>query len=294
MKRAYMQLHIAVLLFGFTGILGRLITLDAVPLVWWRVFVTTLSLLILFASRGLLRGLNPIHVRKYIGIGVLVALHWITFFWSIKLANVSIALVAFATQSFFTAICEPIITRSPFRRYELAIGFLVLPAMWLIVNEVDLSMQKGLLVGVISALLMATFTSMTKNLIHTATPVQITFFQIGGAWLFITLLLPFLPGLEFSDMILEGMDIIYLLALALACTTLAYVLSMHALKFVNAFTANLAVNLEPIYGILLAAAIFAEHEQLSSGFYAGAILMISTIFIHAFIRRATQRRQGHA
>ncbi len=294
MKRAYIQLHVAVLLFGFTGVLGRLISLDAVPLVWWRVLLTTVSIFVIFAARGLLRGLTRRHVLQYMSIGILVALHWITFFWSIKLANVSIALVAFATQSFFTAICEPLITRSPFRRYELAIGFLVIPAMWLIANEVDLSMQKGLFIGVISALLMAMFTSMTKNLIHTATPVQITFFQIGGAWLFISLLLPFIPDLALADLVLEGMDIVYLLALALACTTLAYVLSMYSLKYINAFTANLAVNLEPIYGILLATAIFAEHQQLTPGFYAGAALMISTIFIHAFARRATTKRNSHA
>lgn len=294
MKRAYIQLHIAVVLFGFTGVLGRLISLDAVPLVWWRVLLTTVSIFVLFAARGLLRGLSRRHIAKYLAIGILVALHWITFFWSIKLSNVSIALVAFATQSFFTAICEPLITRSPFHRYELAIGFLVIPAMWLIVNEVDLSMQMGLYVGIVSAFLMATFTSMTKNLIHTATPVQITFFQIGGAWLFISLLLPFIPDLSLSDLALKGMDIAYLLILALACTTLAYVLSMYSLKYINAFTANLAVNLEPIYGILLATAIFAEHQQLTPGFYVGAALMISTIFIHAFVRKAVAKRNIHA
>jgi drug/metabolite transporter (DMT)-like permease len=285
MKRAYIELHIAILLFGLTAILGKLITLDAVSLVWWRVLITSVSLLFFIGLRQTFRKLSRKSMVKFILTGFLLAIHWVTFFLSVKLANVSIALIAFATQSFFTAFCEPLIVGGKIRKHELAVGFLIIPAMLLIVNDLDLSLRLGLWIGLFSSLVYAIFASFTKRLIDTANPVQISFFQLSGAWVFVTLMLPFMVDFEADTFLPVGSDLVYMLVLALLCTSLAYVLATRALRYISAFDSNLALNLEPIYGIILAWLLFGEHKELTPAFYIGGAIIITTVILYPLIRR---------
>lgn len=295
MNRSYIELHIAVILFGFTAILGKLISIPAVSVVWWRVMLTSVSLLFLV---GVVRTYREVPLRRmlqYMGIGCIVALHWITFFGSIKASNASIALVAFATTSFFTSLIEPLIMRQRALGYEVFLGLLIIPAMILIVQGVDPDMHLGIWLGLASAVLAALFASLNKKLIMFAKPIQITFLEIGSAWIFVSIVLvsilvfkpdtPFFQGMDFSLHVPKGMDWVYLLILAVVCTTLAYVLAVRALHHLSAFAANLVVNLEPVYGITLAWLILKENRELSLGFYLGVFLILGIVLLYPILKR---------
>jgi len=285
-KKAYAQLHLAVILFGFTAILGACISLSAVVLVWWRVFITSISLLFLIGFGRKLYLLPRKLILQYMGIGIIVGLHWVCFFGSIKYANASISLICMATISLCTAILEPLLMRTPFRWYELAIGIVIIPSMVLIANSTELAMLPGIWLGLLSAFLAALFSILNKKMVEKTDPLTITFLELGSACLFIGLLLPFVfsysPELHFVP---TGVDFFYLIILALVCTTFAYVLSLTALKQVSAFASNLVYNLEPVYGIILAIFLLQENKELNAEFYVGCALILCTVFIYPFIRK---------
>ena len=283
-KVAYIKLHIAVLLFGLTAILGAKIQLAALELVWWRVLLTSVSLLFLIQFGKQLKLIPKKYIYQFLGIGVIIALHWICFFGSIKLANASITLVCMATQSFFTAFTEPIVLKEKIKGYELFLGLLMVPGMFLVVNGVSEGMLLGIGVGLLSAFFGALFTSFNKKLVHVSDSKNITFLELSAAWVFITLLMPFFRNTEIPFMP-QGNDWIYLGILALLCTTLAFVLALQALEYISAFASNLIVNLEPIYGIILAIFFLNENEELSLSFYAGVIVILGAIFLYPFIKK---------
>lgn len=286
-KRAYIELHIAVLLFGFTAVLGDLIQLSAVMLVWWRVLITCTSLLYFIRFGKRLKTIPKNKVIKYCGIGVIVALHWITFYGAIKLSNASIALICLASTSLFTSLLEPTILRQPIEKLQVIFGFLIVPGMWLIVNTVDVNMLTGIYVGLSSALFAALFSTLNKRLIEHADPYAITFLELGSAWLFISLLIPILiwQGTTSLTFWPSSSDWFYLLILALMCTTLAYVLSLRALKHVSAFVANLTINLEPVYGIILAIFLLKDHKELNPSFYIGVVSICCIVFLYPVLKK---------
>ena len=191
-KKAYLELHVAVLLFGFTAILGDLIQLSAVMIVWWRVLITCISLLYFVQFGMKFRSIPRDKIFKFLGIGVLVALHWITFYGAIKLSNASVALICFASTSLFTSFLEPAILGRPIEKLQVVMGLMIIPGMWLIVNTVDAAMMNGIYVGLLSALLAAIFSTLNKRLIDDADSYSITFLELGSAWIFISLLVPVL------------------------------------------------------------------------------------------------------
>ncbi len=230
-RSPYVDIHIAVFLFGFTAILGKLISLYEMPLVWWRLFFTCLSLLFVPA---VIRGVKSMSKRTLLqlaGIGVIVALHWVTFFGAIKLSNVSVALSCFATVGFFTAFIEPLVHKTKVKWYQVGIGLLIVPGMYMIFRFAEFYWQ-GIIVGLISALLAALFSSLNAKMVMKAEPLPITFVELGSGMLFLSLLMPLylyrFPESTFLP--IEKMDWPYLIILALLCTTLAYVLVLGALK----------------------------------------------------------------
>ncbi len=289
-RLAYLQLHFAVLLYGLTAILGDLISISAVSLVWWRVLFTSLSLLFFVQfGRSIIR-LPRRTILILLGIGVIVALHWITFYGSIKLANASVALAAMATTSLYTSIIEPIITGKRFEWLELVLGLLVIPPMLMIATQLDFSFLTGLYVGLFSAFLAALFATLNKKMVDAADAYQVSFLEMSSACLFITVLLPFISKNEISFRPI-GMDWVYLGILALFCTTLAFVISMKALKYVSAFDANLVINLEPVYGILLAIVILKEHKELGPSFYIGIVLIMTIVLAHPILKKIINRNK---
>jgi drug/metabolite transporter (DMT)-like permease len=294
-QKAYLELHFAVLLFGFTAILGDLISLNALELVWWRVFLTSLSLALIIRLGRRLRKMKLKTILQYMGIGLLVALHWLTFFGAVKLANASITLIAMATTSLFSALVEPFIIRRSLQWYEVLLGVLIIPGMMLIVSSIDLSLLYGLGVGLLSAFFVALFTSLNKKMIGQADELTITFLELGSAWLFLSLVLPIIYWSDIDMNVSfrfwpDSSDWIYLLFLALGCTTLAYVLALRALRHLSAFASNLTINLEPVYGIALAWLILKESKELSVGFYVGVVVILIVVFSYPFLKNRLEKK----
>ncbi len=287
-RRAYLELHIAVFLFGFTAILGDVIQLSALVLVWWRVLLTSISLLLLIRLRSLYRQLGPGMILIFMGIGVLVALHWIAFYGAIKLSNASIGLVAMATTSFFTSLMEPWILKQKMNWYEIGLGVLIVPGMVLVANNTELGMMDGLWVGLLAAFLAALFAILNKKYIGTTDEMSITFLELGSAWIFLSLVIPMTALLSENGLTIwppSWQDWLYLLVLSLLCTTLAYVLALRSLRHLSAFASNLTVNLEPVYGIALAWILLQENDELGNGFYWGVLIILAVVFSYPILRK---------
>ena len=287
-RKAYLQLHVAVFLFGFTAILGDLINLSALVMVWWRVLITSLSLIFFVKLGELLKHTPRSTVFLFMQIGVLVGLHWLCFYGSIKLANASVALVCMATTSFFTALIEPIVLKTKVKKYELAFGLLIIPGMVLIVSDLNFKMVNGLFVGLLAAVLATLFSVLNKKHIKAVDEISITFLELGSAWLFLTIILPFVfmvPDQTIQFWPSSFMDWIYILILSLLCTTFAYVLSLKALHHLSAFASNLTFNMEPVYGILLALFILNDSKELSPTFYWGVLIILLAVFSYPIIKR---------
>lgn len=290
-RRAYLELHIAVLLWGFTAILGELIQLSALVLVWWRVLLTSLSLVFLVRLGNMLREMPLRKVVQFAFVGVLTGLHWLTFYGSIKLANASVALICMATCAFFTSLVEPILLRQPFKKLDMLFGFIVVPGMALIVEHVDTAMHVGVWVGLLSSFLAAVFSILNKKWVHDAPPMRITFIEMTSAWLFLSLVLPvyfhFEPAGRFWP---SWFDLGWLLVLSVMCTTFTWMLALRALKHLSAFASTLTVNLEPVYGILLAIVVLQEHRELSPGFYWGCVLVLAVVLAHPLVTKHIEKR----
>jgi len=294
--RAWLQLHFCVVLWGFTAIFGRLISLPALPLVWWRMALVGIALI---AVAKFWRGVRALSLRQlaiYAGIGVLVALHWLTFYESIKLSNASVGATCMALATVFTALIEPRLARRRFSRRELALGVAVLPGVALVVGGVPHDMRLGIVVGTLSALFVALFSSLNKRLVEHADPLTVTAVELGAGTLALTLVAPMMPMLfpAFAGtlFVLPGIhDALLLLALSLACTLLPFTLSLVALRHMSAFAAQLAVNLEPVYAIVLAILLLGEQHELTTKFYAGVAIILGAVLVYPLISRA--RPLGH-
>ncbi len=285
-QKAYVKMHIAVVLFGFTAILGDLIELNALTLVWWRMLFTTISLFFLAKWSRMIKTIDRKLLLRLLMNGAIIALHWLCFYASIKLANASVALVCLASGALFAAIIEPLLFKTKINKLEIILGLCVIPGMALVVSNLEVSMIWGVFVGIAAALLSALFAAINKKFVDRAHSFDITLIELGGGWMFLTLFLPFLFYTQPDTVFLPSlMDLIYLIVLALLCTTLAFILSLQSLKYLTAFNTTLIVNLEPIYGIIMAVLILKEHEQLSPGFYVGVLLIFLTVFSYPILKR---------
>ncbi|MGY1409038.1 MULTISPECIES: DMT family transporter [unclassified Luteimonas] len=294
--RAHWQIHLCVVLWGFTAILGKLITLPALPLVWWRMGLVVLALMLVPRVWRGLRALSPRLLLAYSGIGVLVALHWLTFYGAIKLANASVAATCMALAPVFVALIEPKLAHRPFSMRELALGVLVLPGVALVVGGVSADMRVGIAVGGLSALFVAVFGSLNKRLVEHADPLTVTAVELGAGTIALTLLAPLMPHLfpVFAGPLLalpSASDALWLLLLAGACTLFPFALSLVALRHISAFSAQMAVNLEPVYAIILAMLLLGEQHELTPMFYAGVAVLLVAVFVHPLLH--PQRRIDH-
>ena len=287
-QTAYIQIHIAVILFGFTAILGDLIQLPAVVLVWWRVLITSVSLLFFIQFGKSLIQIPKKQIRTYIIIGILIGLHWICFYGAIKLSNASIALVCMSTTSLFTSLIEPIFFRTKVNKLELILAASVIPGMLLIVNNINTTYINGVWVGLAAALLAAIFSSLNKVNIKGADPYSISFIELSSAWMMISLLLGIMWIFGYqADTFLppNTSDWVYLIILALLCTTLAQVLTLKSLHHLSAFAVNLVINLEPMYGILMAIFILNDHKELSPLFYLGGGIILLSVMLYPYLHK---------
>lgn len=280
MKKALLQLNAAVFLWGFTGVLGRLITLNETALVWYRLLITVISLWIMFFFFKKRKSL-PLRSILYIGlIGTIQALHWVCFYGSIKYANVTIALTCLSTSALLSSLLEPVVMRKRFDPLEILLGFFAIAGIVVIYNT-HLGFSAGIIIGLISALLTVIVSVMNKKMIGTYDAESITLYQLSGGFVGLTLLLPVYYFLfDGSFALPASMDWLWLLILSWVCTILTFFLYIHSLKKVSAFTMNLTLTLEPIYGIMLAFFIFKENQLLNAWFYIGFALIILAVLLH--------------
>jgi drug/metabolite transporter (DMT)-like permease len=279
LKKAFIQLHFAVLLAGLTGILGKLITMNEGLLVWYRLLLTAVTLWVLAFLRRQRVRIGGRDCWRIFGVGALAAMHWVAFYGSIKYSNVSVGLLCFSSIGFFTALVEPLLFRKRVDLVELCLGLLVMAGI-LLIFKVDPHFKTGILVGLLSALLGSLFPVLNKRLLERIPAATVTLYELSGGFLFLSILMPFYLWFFPVASLLPGLsDWGWLLVLSWLCTVLAFNLSMSALEKISAFTVNLSYNLEPVYGILLAFLVFREDRHLNSGFYTGFFLIILSIVL---------------
>jgi drug/metabolite transporter (DMT)-like permease len=277
MRKAFIQLHLAVFLAGFTGILGRLITLNEGLLVWYRLLLTSVSLWLLYFFQKKLKKLSFKDIMAIVGVGAIVALHWVTFYASVKKANVSVALVCFSALAFFTAILEPIIFKTRFQRTDIFLGLLAILGIYIIFNF-DPQYKTGIIFGIVSAMLAALFPILNWKLLQKHSAETVTLYELSGGFIVLTILLPLYLHFSPADYLIPNFsDWMWLLVLAWLCTVLAFNLSLNALRKISAFTVNLSYNLEPVYGILLAFIVYHENKKLGLSFYIGLALIMLAV-----------------
>lgn len=279
MKKAFLQLHAAIFLAGFTGILGRLIELNEALLVWYRMMFASIALLILFLSTKKISKTSFHDAIVLMGVGGIIALHWVTFYGSIKYANVSVSLVCFSAIGFFSAILDPLISKRKFEWMELLLGCMVIIGIYLMFHF-DPRFRTGILFGIVSSLLAAVFPILNKKMMQKHQPETITLYEMSGGFLILSVLLPFYLAYSPPQYILPTLaDFLWLLVLSLFCTVLAFNLSVRSLSKISPFTVNLSFNLEPVYGIALAFIFFKEYKEVGLSFYLGIAIIFLTVVI---------------
>ncbi len=291
MKKALIQLHIAVFLAGFTAVLGKLITLNEGLLVWFRLLITVATLAaILFFRKQLVR--IPLKdMLKIFGVGVIVAIHWVTFYGSVKYANVSVALVCFSATGFFTAFFEPLVLKKRISFAEVGLGLIDIVGIY-IIFDFHPQYKLGIVFGIISAIGSALFPIYNKRLLLRFSPKILTLYELGGGLLALTVLIPFyIMQFPAAYYLPTATDWLWLLVLAWLCTVLSFDLQLSALKKISAFTANLTYNMEPVYGILLAFIFFKENEKLNPAFYFGVALILLAVILQ-MLRIRRQHKQN--
>ncbi len=295
-RMLYLQLHLLVALFAATAILGHLISLSALHLVSWRAALAAVGAAVvvgLVRRRKVFPGLRDLW--PLLGIGAIVGVHWVCFFAAIHVANISICLAGLATISFFTAFTEPLFEKRRVRPLEVLLGMLVLAGI-LLVAGFERGNLAGLGFAVVSALLAAVFPIFNRSLIRERRlePLVMVIWEMTGACLICLAALPLIPGAGGYGGLLEwkGLDWLWLLLLAWVCTVFAHGFHIHLLRYLSAYTSNLAINFEPVYGILAAALLFGEHRDLHPAFYVGTGAILAANILHPLLLRRVARKKG--
>jgi len=289
MKTAYIKLHIALILAGFTGIFGRLITLNEGLLSWYRMLISGVVMLIYLTLSGKQRFISSPGKLKIAATGSILGLHWLFFYGSIKYSNISVGVVCFALTSFFNAILAPAINKKRLSVQELLLSGLTLCGIGLIFG-MDASYRTGILLGVVSSIFGALYTIFNERLTKVYKSETMILYQMLGGFLGLTLLMPLFLAISPASSLLPSLtDLGWLLVLSILCTVLMYLLIIDALRVISSFTVSLTFNLEPLYTILLAIVIYHENKSLSIGFYAGCMLILLSLALQMY-RTGIQRK----
>ena len=284
MKKALLQLHVAVFLWGFTGIFGRSIHLTEGVLVWYRMLLTSLSWVLISLITKRVPWLPWGEILRISVVGLLVSLHWLFFYGSIKYSNISIGMSCLPMIAVFSSILEPLMLRQKFQWYEMMLALLALTGMFLIFQFTEVY-RTGIILGLISSLLGSVFTILNKRLVVKYNSETITTYEISTGFIYLTLLMPlYLTFFPTPYLIPASNDWWLLLLFTIVCTVIPFNLSMKALQKVSAFTANLSLNMEPVYGIILAFIFYHEQNDLSAGFFAGAGLILFSVLLYMVMK----------
>jgi drug/metabolite transporter (DMT)-like permease len=291
----FLELHFIIFLWGFTAILGVLIDLPSVEMVFIRTVITAMALAAILLVRRTSFRIGTGNIFKILGVGFLISGHWILFFASARVSSVSICLAGIATISLWTAFLEPIFTHKKIKAHEILLALLIIVGLYVIFRfEFDHAL--GITMAVLSALLGSIFTIINSGLTKKYPATTITCYEMAGAAVATALFFPVytsVPALSAGtlDFSLSLMDGVYLLVLSLVCTVYAYTAAVRLMQRISAYTVNLTVNLEPVYGIILAAILFQENKDLSSGFYYGTGIILLSVFLHPILDYRAQKRE---
>lgn len=291
-KKDYLTLHFIVLIWGFTAILGLLIDIPSVEVVFFRTLISSIGLWVLlkFWKRSVKINSQK-HLLVILGTGVLIAAHWILFFLSARISNASVCLAGMATCSLWTSLLEPLSQKRKIKGFEVLLSIIAFIGIGVIFN-VEFDYLSGLLTAVLSAFIASVFTVINGRLTKTYDPYVITFYEMIGACVAIALFFPIYTGFFIESLSLNPtpIDWLYLSILALVCTVYAYSISVELMKRLSAFSINLVVNLEPVYGIILALIIFGASEEMSAGFYLGTLLILTSVLLYPLLNRRYKKK----
>jgi len=289
----YLHLHFLVFIAGFTAIIGELVSIKSVPLVWYRMLIAGIMM---FLYLKYIRAKLKISIGTFIKFsiaGIIIALHWITFFEAINQSNVSITLAMFSTGAFFASFIEPIFFKRGIIWYEMLFGIIVIIGVWLI-TQTEMHYINGILLGIASALFSTLFAVINGRFIEKHTASVISFYEFLSGVIFISIYLLLKGDFDAAFFVLSQSDWIYILILASICTAYAFIAAVYVMKYISPFTVILTYNLEPIYGIILAIILFPEKEKMSPQFYIGAILIISTVIINGILKNTKAIKSKHS
>jgi drug/metabolite transporter (DMT)-like permease len=282
-------LHLIVLVWGLTGILGREITLEPVLLVWWRVLIAgaTIAMIALLARKQLIAQTRDL--VRFAGVGLLTAAHWVCFFASIKYSKISVALVVLSTSAFFVSLIHPLLKRERPRRYEMALGLVVIVGIFLIF-KFESEYTLGIVLSLLAAFLAALFSTLNARLVATYQPTQMAFWEMLFAFLGLSVFMVITGKSQQLATLPTPRDFQLLLLLGILCTGVAFIVSIRVMRVLSPFTCALAINMEPVYTIVLALMLYGSDEWMSPQFYFGGLVIISTLFLDTWLKSRRLKR----
>lgn len=280
---ALARFHVIVFIWGFTAILGKLITLEALELVWYRLIFTLVSLYVFFRFTRFNVKVPLKQAGYLLGIGLIVGAHWYFFYHAIKVSNVSITLISLSTITLFTSLLEPLFFRRKVSVYEIALALVVIAGIAMI-YRFEMAESDGMLFGILSSFCGSLFVVLNGKATHQYHSYAITFYEMAGALLLLSLMGLVQGDVNFSFQ-LSLHDLIFLLLLSIICTAYPFVVSVKLMKELSPFTVNMITNLEPVYGIILSLLVFGDAEYMSNGFYAGTFLILCAIFVYIYLKK---------
>ncbi|MBP1841364.1 DMT family transporter [Formosa algae] len=290
----YLHMHLLVFIAGFTAILGELITIDAIPLVWFRMLMATGLMYAYIRFKKIPIKVSPKTIARFSFAGIIIALHWITFFGAIKVSNISITLSMVSSGAFFASILEPIIHKRKIIKYEMVFGLVVVLGV-IMITQSELQYINGIILGIISAFLSALFAVLNGKFVKEHRPSVISIYEFISGVLFITLFIAlFGTGFNAEFFSVSTSDLWYLFILASVCTAYAFIASVKIMEHVSPYTVMLSFNLEPIYGIILAIILFPETEKMSTNFYFGACIILGAVVLNGILKnwKALKRKRS--
>ncbi|MEX1239319.1 MAG: DMT family transporter [Cyclobacteriaceae bacterium] len=287
----YLKLHFIVFLWGFSAILGKLVSIPAVEMVWYRSILAAAGMgAVIYFTKGTFK-VSRTDMMKLFAIGCIVSLHWIAFFGSARVSNVSVSLVGFATNSLWAALLEPWFNKSRIKKYELLLGLIVIAGLYIIFSF-DFEYRLGLMLGILAGLTSALFSVFNSRMVKRISARSITFYEMIGVFLATGLFLPLfqLSGADIRWPALpSGMDFLYIAILAGVCSVYAYTVAVELMKRVSVFMIQLTLNLEPVYGIIMAVIIFGQQEKMNLNFYVGTLVILSAVITYPMVKRRFDR-----
>ncbi len=286
----YLLLHLIVFIWGFTAILGALITIEAIPLVFFRMGLAVLFIALYFLLKKKSFYVDKRAIVKFLGTGIIIALHWIFFFKAIKISNVSVALVTMSTGAFFTSLIEPLFFKRKIKSVEILLGLLVIVGLYIIFNF-ESQYQLGILYALLSSFLGSLFAVLNGLFIKKYDASRISFYQLLFGTLFVAIYLSVTNSISLSPFNVQKMDWLYLFVLSSICTAYAFIASVKIMKYLSPYTVMLTINLEPVYAIILAILVFGDKEKMNAEFYLGACIVLGVVLINGILKNKLAIKQ---